>query len=162
MLIFFLWLFFILTNTFSRMQLRSNLAIINWPEQTNWYTNSLSSSRMCGVKSGALPEKKYNYWTIELFSYFKNVIICDKTYVRSLTTRTSSENDSLAAFCFVSLIWQQNSEYRCVSFSIKSNGVMNVRNVVMNASPNAEIMEKNTIIIGNVNFKNESRTKILN
>lgn len=66
----------------------------------------------------------------------KSIISCE-TYVKSLTTRTNSENDSLAAFCLTSLIWLQKIEYRCVSFSIKSNGVMNVRKVVINASPKA-------------------------
>lgn len=77
-----------------------------------------------------------------------------KTYVKSLTTRTNSENDSLAAFCLLSLIWQQNNEYRCVSFSIKSNGVINVRKVVIKASPKAENSDEliglfcqNTIVI---------------
>lgn len=57
------------------------------------------------------------------------------TYVKSLTTRTSNENASIAVF--ISWGRQLNVVYRRISFLIRSSGVMNVRKVVMNASPNA-------------------------
>lgn len=67
------------------------------------------------------------------------------TYVKSLTTRTNNENDSLAAFCFWSFTWQQKTVYRWINFSIRSNGDMNVRNVVINASPYAANVKCKTI-----------------
>lgn len=59
------------------------------------------------------------------------------THVSSLTTRTSSEKDSFADFCFWSFTWQLKVVYRWMSLLVRSSGWMNVRKVVMNASPNA-------------------------
>lgn len=45
-------------RTFSSILFRSNLAIINCPEQTSWYTNSFKICSIPDVKSGALDMKK--------------------------------------------------------------------------------------------------------
>lgn len=92
---------FKLIFTFSRILLRSNLAIINWPEHTNWYTNSLSNSKICGVKSGALQSGKSIENKIQIWIFNANAVLFFFTHVKSLTTRTNSENDSLAAFCLI-------------------------------------------------------------
>lgn len=99
-----------------------------------WSTAKLNSIKF--VKNIKIPRRLRTKW--RLTSQTMNL----GTYVRSLTTRTNSEKHSLAAFCLISLIWQQSIEYRCVSFSINSNGVINVRKVVINASPKAEMTFK--------------------
>lgn len=107
-------------TVFSIIFTRNSFAIKSSPLHTKSYTKLINFSISGIVKSGD---------------------------VKSLTTRTNKENASLAVLCLRSLFCRLKKTYRKISFSVSSHGLIKVRNVNRNASPNASMKTNGQIQI---------------